>query len=83
MENKDLIIGAVGDYTFDHTDNCPSQDDPRYHDFIEGRKFFYNEAYNQRHVGYSNLAYDHSTFDMDGIANGIWIKSSNYKLINI
>jgi glycosyltransferase involved in cell wall biosynthesis len=48
-------------------------------DFYEGRKYFYEQAYKDRHIGYKNLTADVEEFDC-GIPNVKWIKSTNYKI---
>ena len=48
-------------------------------DFYEGRKYFYEKAYNDRNIGYKNLIADIEEFDC-GIKNVKWIKSTNYKI---
>lgn len=48
-------------------------------DFYEGRKYFYEQAYTDRHIGYKNLVADVEEFDC-GIENVKWIKSTNYKI---
>lgn len=48
-------------------------------DFYEGRKYFYEQAYADRHIGYKNLVADVEEFDC-GIENVKWIKSTNYKI---
>jgi len=48
-------------------------------DFYEGRKYFYERAYNDRHIGYKNLQADVEEIYC-GIENVRWIKSKNYKI---
>jgi len=48
-------------------------------DFYEGRKYFYEKAYNDRNIGYKNLKADIEEFDC-GIENVKWIKSTNYTI---
>jgi glycosyltransferase involved in cell wall biosynthesis len=48
-------------------------------DFYEGRKYFYEQAYKDRHIGYKNLTADVEEFEC-GIPNVKWIKSTNYKI---
>lgn len=48
-------------------------------DFYEGRKYFYEKAYNDRNIGYKNLTADIEELNT-GIENLRWIKSTNYKV---
>lgn len=48
-------------------------------DFYEGRKYFYEQAYKDRFIGYSNMEYDYEELST-GIDNLRWIKSTNYKI---
>lgn len=49
-------------------------------DFAEGRRYFLEQAYKDRHIGYKNLVADVELYDC-GIPNVKWIKSTNYKII--
>ena len=64
-----------------HNDNGDMSKKVEHHqiDFYEGRKYFYEKAYNDRHIGYKNLTADVEEFDC-GIPNVKWIKSTNYKI---
>jgi xylosylprotein 4-beta-galactosyltransferase len=48
-------------------------------DFFEGKEYFYQKAYNDKHIGYKNLSADVEEFDC-GLDNVKWIKSTNYKI---
>lgn len=48
-------------------------------DFFEGRKYFIEQSYKDRHIGYKNLKADVEIFD-SGMPYVKWIKSTNYKI---
>jgi len=67
-------------YVLNHSDNCPTAGDKdRYIDFVNGRLLLHN-SFNQRHVGFNNLTYDHEMFYVNEVPNCKWIKSTNYKI---
>lgn len=49
-------------------------------DFYEGRRYYLNQAYNDRHIGYRDLAADVEEFNC-GIENVRWIKSTNFNIV--
>ena len=48
-------------------------------DFYSGKKYFYEQAYNHKHIGYKNMEYEYEELST-GIENVRWIKSKNYKI---
>jgi glycosyltransferase involved in cell wall biosynthesis len=49
------------------------------YDFYSGKKYFYEQSYKDRHIGYKNMEYDYEELST-GIENLRWIKSKNYKI---
>jgi glycosyltransferase involved in cell wall biosynthesis len=66
-------------YCLYHEDNGAMQTAgiEKQQDFLEGRKYFLNQAFNDRHVGYKNLTADVEESNSD-IPNVRWLKSNNY-----
>lgn len=48
-------------------------------DFIDGRKYFIEQSYKNRHIGYKNLTADIVEISID-TPNLRWLKSTNYKI---
>jgi hypothetical protein len=48
-------------------------------DFFEGRKYFMEQAYTERHIGYRQLTADVEELNTD-LPNVRWLKSTNYKV---
>jgi len=48
-------------------------------DFFEGRKYFMEQAYAERHIGYRQLTADVEELNTD-LPNVRWLKSTNYKV---
>ena len=64
-----------------HEDNgdMSKKDNSGKTDFFEGKKYYLEQAYKDRHIGYKNLTADVQEFNC-GIENVKWIKSTNYKV---
>lgn len=64
-----------------HEDNgdMSKKDEAGRTDFYEGRKYFYEQAYNDRTIGHRNMTYQHEELST-GIDNVRWIKSTNYEI---
>lgn len=64
-----------------HEDNGDISKKEKSHqkDFIDGRNYYINNAYKDRHIGYKNLSADVEELYTD-IKNLRWIKSTNYKI---
>jgi xylosylprotein 4-beta-galactosyltransferase len=64
-----------------HPDNgdMSKKDDNSIKDFIEGRRYLTEQAYNDRHIGYRNLTASVEMYQTD-MNNVRWIKSTNYKV---
>lgn len=64
-----------------HEDNgdMSKKEEAHQKDFLQGREYFYKQAYKDRHIGYKNLIADIEEFDC-GINNVKWIKSTNYRI---
>jgi hypothetical protein len=69
-------------YCLYHEDNgdMNKKDDGGKKDFYDGRKYFFENAYKERHIGYTNQTSDIEELEID-IPNVRWIKSKNYKVI--
>lgn len=65
-----------------HQDNgdMSKKDDNGRSDFFEGKKYYIEQAYKDKHIGYKNLIADVEEFSC-GMENVRWIKSTNYKII--
>lgn len=65
-----------------HEDNgdMNKKDDLGKKDFFDGRQYFYERAFEDRHIGYKNLHADVEELETD-IENVRWIKSKNYRVI--
>ena len=68
-------------YCLYHEDNgdMSKKNEDGQKDFFEGKKYFHERAFADRHVGYKNLTADVEEFET-GIKNVRWIKSTNYKV---
>jgi glycosyltransferase involved in cell wall biosynthesis len=64
-----------------HEDNgdMSKKDEEGRKDFFEGRDYFYQKAFHDRHIGHRNLLADVEEMETD-IENVRWIKSKNYKV---
>lgn len=64
-----------------HEDNgdLSKKDEAGKFDFLNGREYFINHAYNNRNIGYKNLTYDLEICNTDN-EKIKWIKSTNYKI---
>jgi hypothetical protein len=49
-------------------------------DFFDGKKYYIERAFDERHIGFTNTKADIQEFDID-IPNVRWIKSKNYEVI--
>jgi predicted glycosyltransferase involved in capsule biosynthesis len=49
-------------------------------DFFEGRQYLLTQAYNDKHIGYTNLVAEVEESNSD-IPNVLWLKSTNYNII--
>lgn len=69
-------------YCLYHEDNgdMSKKNDAGKKDFFDGRKYFIENAFNDRHIGFTNMKADVEEFDV-GIPNVRWIKSKNYEVI--
>lgn len=65
-----------------HEDNgdMDKKDESGKKDFFEGRQYFYEKAFEDRHIGHRNLVADVEEFEA-GVPNLRWIKSKNYKVV--
>ena len=65
-----------------HEDNgdMNKKDDSGKKDFFEGRQYFYEKAFEDRHIGHKNLIAEVEEFET-GIPNLRWIKSKNYRVV--
>ena len=48
-------------------------------DFIDGKEI-YHRAYELKDIGYTNMSWDEEVFDLEGMDNVKWVKSTNYKV---
>jgi hypothetical protein len=64
-----------------HEDNGDISKKEKSHqkDFIDGRNYYINNAYKDRHIGYKNLKADVGVFE-SGMSHVKWIKSTNYRI---
>jgi xylosylprotein 4-beta-galactosyltransferase len=60
--------------------NMDKKDESTRKDFFDGRRYFYENAFEDRHIGYKNLVADIQEMETD-MQNVRWIKSKNYKVI--
>ena len=56
------------------------KDDDGKKDFFDGKKYYIENAFKERHIGFTNLIADIEEYDV-GIQNVRWIKSKNYEVI--
>jgi glycosyltransferase involved in cell wall biosynthesis len=68
-------------YCLHHTDNGDMHNKSQsvQKDFFEGRKYFMEQAYAERHIGYRQLTADVEELNTD-LPNVRWLKSTNYKV---
>lgn len=68
-------------YCLHHVDNGDMQNKSQsvQKDFFEGRRYFTEHAYADRHIGYRQLTADVEELNTD-IPNVRWLKSTNYKV---
>lgn len=73
------VVGTF--YCLYHEDNGDMQNKNQevQKDFFEGRRYFLEHAYQQRHIGYKNLTAEVEESQTD-IPNVRWLKSTNYKV---
>ena len=64
-----------------HEDNGDISKKEKSHqkDFIDGRNYYINNAYKDKHIGYKNLSADVEELSVE-IEHVRWIKSTNYKI---
>jgi hypothetical protein len=64
-----------------HEDNgdMSKKDESGQKDFFEGRSYFYEKAFEDRHIGHKNLLADVEEFETE-IENVRWLKSKNYRI---
>jgi glycosyltransferase involved in cell wall biosynthesis len=69
-------------YCLYHEDNGAMQNAEiqKQKDFFEGRQYLLTQAYNDRHIGYTNLVADVEELNSD-TPNVRWLKSTNYNII--
>lgn len=69
-------------YCLYHKDNGDMnlKDDNGRKDFFDGKKYYIERAFEERHIGYKNMKADIEEYD-SGISNVRWIKSKNYRII--
>lgn len=74
------IRNEVGTYwVLNHKDNCPTPEDPRWSDFMEGRQML-NQFHKYLDVGVHQLQADVEVFETEH-PRVTWIKSTNYKTV--
>ena len=68
-------------YCLYHEDNgdMNKKDEDGRKDFFDGKKYYIENAFKERHIGFTNTKADVEVFDV-GIPNVIWIKSKNYRV---
>ena len=48
-------------------------------DFYDGKEI-YMKAFEYKDIGYTNMTWDEEVFDLEGMENVKWVKSTNYKV---
>ena len=48
-------------------------------DFYDGKQI-YMKAFEYKDIGYTNMTWDEEVFDLEGMKNVKWVKSTNYKV---
>jgi hypothetical protein len=70
-------------YCLYHTDNgdMNNKDESGKKDFFDGKKYYIENAFEERHIGYRNMKADVVEFETE-LKNVRWVKSKNYTIID-